>query len=439
MFNQVAPPPTLPPAPTRRHTPAPACATIRRPRPRFPLALIPLAAFLLFAAIALHAIATNPYPGPLDELEHVSYAAHLQETGNWRLNVWHPDFESMRTLPRNSLATWDDRPNYLGHPAPFYWVISLVLDRTLPLPAAILHVRLASAAFILAGLALTLAAGWRSFARHPAALATFSALTALCPKLIPVTDQVTNDALALAAGGLAYWSATRRPTTPTLAAAAVALTLACWSKPNAGLAIGAVLLLTALLDPRRRPARLTALAAGALLGAIPYLPILAKYGRLVPITAEQFGQVHQLPGPAYLPAFLANLAYTFCQQQTGTWPLPDTPSALATALVWLFLLTILAAAWHIARTRPTATARAPAIAPAIAGPLAFLLILPIHLIFAAIPLGGSIPAASFRYELPLWPFLAHTLATRLTTAPPHLRNTLTYLSFLTLLIGWLSP
>ena len=263
----------------------------------------------------------------------------------------------MRTLPRNSLATWDDRPNYLGHPAPFYWVISLVLDRTLPLPAAILHVRLASAAFILAGLALTLAAGWRSFARHPAALATFSALTALCPKLIPVTDQVTNDALALAAGGLAYWSATRRPTAPTLAAAAVALTLACWSKPNAGLAIGAVLLLAALLDPRRRPARLTALAAGALLGAVPYLPILAKYGRLVPVTAEQFGQVHQLPGPAYLPAFLANLAYTFCQQQTGTWPLPDTPSALATALVWLFLLTILAAAWHIARTRPTAIAR----------------------------------------------------------------------------------
>jgi hypothetical protein len=40
----------------------------------------------------------------------------------------------------------------------------------------------------------------------------------------------------------------------------------------------------------------------------------------------------------------------------------------------------------------------------------FALVLPIHLWFASASLGYSLPAASFRYYLPLWPPLAHAIA-----------------------------
>jgi hypothetical protein len=82
---------------------------------------------LLFSGTCLALIATTKFPSAFDELEHISYAAHLQETGRLL-----PRFEEQKTLSPGDLGRWDDRPNYLGHPSPFYLLMALLLDRTLP-------------------------------------------------------------------------------------------------------------------------------------------------------------------------------------------------------------------------------------------------------------------------------------------------------------------
>jgi hypothetical protein len=145
-----------------------------------------------------------------------------------------------------------------------------------------------------------------------AALLVFCVAIALCPKLLAISGQVTNDALAFVGGALAYWGASteERRRWFTLASIALGLTIALWSKPNAGLAVGAWLGVFALLRTRRCTGLWLALACGAALGIIPYYFIIRDYSILVPVTAEQFGNVRQLDGFAsYLPAFLLNIGY----------------------------------------------------------------------------------------------------------------------------------
>ena len=395
-----------------------------------PAAAIPLAAGLAFAALTLFLIWAKAYPSDFDELEHVSYAAYLQETHEWR-----PMFEAMRDLPRNSLASWDSRTNYLGHPAPFYWLEALFLDRTLPLGDAVVRLRLVSAGLVAGGVGLTLLAGLGHFRRDRLALGLFCTLVALNPKMLAVAGQVTNDALALLAGGLAYWGASagvRRRA--GLLACGLALVLALWAKPNAGFAVGAVLGLHALLRWREGVALVGALGAAALVGSVPYWLILAKYGVLVPVTVEQFGGVRQVPGAAFLPVFLFNLAYTFCYHQTGAWPVPGGTELLVSVLVWALLGTAAYGGWR-AWQAPGGTVRR----LAITGPAAMLAVMPVHLWFTLTALGGSIPAASFRYYLPIWPFLAHAVAYAVAGGGARTRRSVLGLVGAALLVGWLSP
>src|SRR4051812_31380141 len=109
---------------------------------------------LLFSGTCLALIATTRFPSAFDELEHVSYAAYLQETGRLL-----PRFEEQKTLSPGDLSRWDDRPNYLAHPSPFYLLMAMVLDRTLQPGQAILMPRLASAGLLLLGVALEQTAG----------------------------------------------------------------------------------------------------------------------------------------------------------------------------------------------------------------------------------------------------------------------------------------
>ncbi len=389
-------------------------------------------AFLAFAGLTVLLLLIKRYPSPFDELEHVSYVAYLQETRSWR-----PMFEAMQTLVIGDLTRWDQRPNYLGHPSPFYWFETLFLDRALPLHEAVTRVRLGSAALAVGGIGLALWAGWRHFRQSPLALLVFCALVALCPKLLATTGQVTNDALAIGAGGLAYWGASieARRRGIGVAACALGLMLAMWAKPNAALAIGAALGVYAVLRLRARPWLIPTMAAGSAAGSVPYWPILAKYGALVPITVEQFGHVHSVPGAAYIPAFLFTVAYTFCLEQTGTWPILDAASVVAAALAWL-LFAAMVAGGVLALRRP---GRGTVQLLAIAGPVAFLAVFPIHFWFSAVKLGGSLPAASFRYYLPIWPFTVHALGYAVMTTGPRWRRTLAWLAGAVLVVGWLSP
>ncbi len=75
---------------------------------------------------------------------------------------------------------------------------------------------------------------------------------------------------------------------------------------------------------------------------------------------------------------------------------------------------------------------------AVAAVMTFLLVLPMHLWFASTRLGYSIPAASFRYYLPLWPALIHALAYAVSTAAKSSRRvSLAFLSAAALGLGWI--
>lgn len=382
--------------------------------------------FLLLLAILVW---TKTFPSAFDELEHVSYAAYLQETGQWR-----PMFDVMQTLLPGDITRWDQRPNYLGHPSPYYWYESLFLDRALPLHAAVTRVRLGSAALEALGVGLALWAGRRAFRQDWAAMLVFCGLVALCPKLLAVGGQVTNDVLAILAGGLAYWGLCIGGRRGWVAAGA-GIMLACWAKPNAALAVGAVLGIYARFHVRERPAFAMALAMGAALGSVPYWPILSKYGSFVPITVEQFGQVHVVPGWEYVPAFVVTVAYTFCFAQTGTWPLPDAAGLVMTGLLWTMLSGVAAGGVIAFRQQDQTNTRL----IAIAAPLAVLVVLPVHFWFSAVKLGGSLPAASFRYYLPIWPFMAHALAYGVGAGRRWFRLLMSSVVGASLLLGWLSP
>lgn len=394
---------------------------------------VPLLCLLTSCLIGLSLIATKAYPAAFDELEHISYAAFLQETGRLL-----PKFEEQKTLFVEDMSRWSDQPNYLGHPSPFYLFIGLFLDRALAPDQAILLPRLASAGLVLAGVALALWGGWRHFGQDRAALLVFCVAIALCPKLLAISGQVTNDALAFLGGAIAYWGASteERRRWFTLASIALGLTIALWSKPNAGLAVGAWLGVFALLRTRRCTGLWLALACSAALGIIPYYFIIRGYSILVPVTAEQFGNVRQLDGFAsYLPAFLLNIGYTWSFSQTGTWPLSKGSSFLATGLFWAMIACAIFGGVMAGR-RGWATRDA----VAAAAPIAFAIVLPIHLWFSATRLGFSLPAASFRYYLPLWPALAHACAYgSATTRLIWLQLFITSVTLAALIIGWISP
>lgn len=394
---------------------------------------IPLLCLLASLVISLSLIATTPYPGAFDELEHVSYAAFLQETGRLL-----PKFEEQTTLRVDDMSRWDDRTNYLGHPSPFYVFIGLFLDRTLAPGRAVLPPRLASAGLLMIGVAFALWAGRRHFRQDRAALLVFCAMLALCPKLLAVSSQVTNDSLAFLGGALAFWGASigDRRRQAGLVGIALGLTLALWAKPNAGLAVVAWLSAFVLLRAPPRPALLLALAGSLAVGALPYWFIVKDYGALVPVTVEQFGNVRQLDGFVnYVPAFLLTIGYTWSFSQTGTWPIPGAAGLAASLLFWAMIACAVLGgvlAWRCLGTVGAAVA--------VAASAAFVLVLPVHLWFAATKLGYSLPAASFRYYLPLWPALAHALAYGVAAARPSWqRLALAGVSLAALAVGWISP
>ena len=390
---------------------------------RVALPAIALAAFL---AVALGLVATTPFPGN-DELEHVSYAAHLQETGRLL-----PQFELQRTLRRDDFSTWDDRPNYIGHPSPFYVLVARVLDRQLPPGRAVLAPRLLSLLLLACGVGLALAAGARAVRRDRLALGVTCLAIAACPELLTVSAMVTNDSLAVLGGALACWGLAARPRQLGHdVAAGAGLMLALWAKPNAGLEVGLMLAAMLALHPAGRGRLALAGVLGGCLGAAPTLPILLTYGAVVPVTAEGVWLMASVPEPAeYLPVFLLNLGNTWGFLRTGAWPLPGVVPALTAGVVAAMLACAGHGAWRAWRLgRPPVAA---------AGMIAFLAVLPVHYGFAATRLGGSIPAASFRYDLPLWPALALGLGSAVMLARrPWQRAAAAGVTALAIAVGWL--
>ncbi len=330
---------------------------------------------------------STPFPAP-DELQHVSFAAYLQETGRWVGR-----YDEQKTLSADDFRVWTERPNYIGHPSPYYVFISWFLDRSLPPQVAVLLPRAASFGLMLAGLLAAVGArkaGW-----------VFCAALVLCPAMLATGRQVNNDALGVLGGCLAYAAVARRLADGGWrrgALAGVGLAVALWAKPTAGLEVGFFLSVAMLLAGWRRvgwPVWLGVMAGGVV-GVAVYVPIWLRYRAIVPVAVEMFSAVPHGNGFAdYVPLFFVNVG--------SDWGFPR--GAMAPWLLWLVALVFWAMlgwiGWGAWRRRSV---------PGMAGVAAFLMVLPIHFGFSAVHLGFSIPAASFRYYLPLWPALADGLA-----------------------------
>jgi hypothetical protein len=391
--------------------------------------VIPAACLLVFLAIALRLLTATPFPGALDELEHISYAAYLQEAGRLL-----PKFEVQRRLFPDDLGSWDIRPNYIGHPSPFYVFVGLFLDRALPPDQAVLAPRLASAGMVLVGVALALHRGRRHFGRDPLALAVFCGLLALCPKLLAVAGQVSNDSLAFLGGALAYWGTGDKERRRLGSAAIVlGLTFALWAKLSAGLAVGAWLGIMFLTAAPYRYRLLAPLGCGIAVGVVPYLFMIWNYGALVPVAAENFGNIDQMNNFAgYLPTFLLTMGFMWSISPTHVWSASQAGDIATITLFWAMICCVALGGWLAWRRGRGTCAVIAAVAP-----VAFALILPIHLWFASTSLGHSLPAASFRYYLPLWPPLAHAAAFSIAAAPARWhRVVLAGIAFASLAAGW---
>jgi hypothetical protein len=368
-------------------------------RPRRAAHLLVAGLFLsIFLVLGAANTRVAPWLGPFDELQHISYAAALQERGGIL-----PCFEAQRVLEPSDLSRWTGDRNYLGHPSPYYALVALVLDRSLPLDKALAAPRLLSFLLVATAVALVLAAGVRHFSSSPTAMVAFCTLVALCPILFPLSAQVTNDTLAVLAGALAYWGAARGPRA-SVAALAAGLVLAMWAKPSAGLLVGAWAGCIAALW--RSPRTLAVLAAAGAVGAAPYLDMLWRYGSVVPVTYELVSGTIGAPPPAaeYLLRFLDQFPRTWAVGETGLPVVSLSFGALLACAGW--------GAWLGFRGRDPSRG-----AIAVAAAIAFAAVLAVHLVYGALVLGGSRGAASFRYYLPLWPMLAHAAALAAAEAP----------------------
>ena len=75
---------------------------------------------------------------------------------------------------------------------------------------------------------------------------------------------------------------------------------------------------------------------------------------------------------------------------------------------------------------------------ALAALVAFAVVLPVHLGFNAARLGYSLPAASFRYDLPIWPALAHALAHAVHGASGRVRHAALGVAATAMVLGWVA-
>jgi hypothetical protein len=348
-------------------------------------------AFLLAGGLLLRA---TPWPAPFDELQHVSLAAAATETGSVR-----PRVEAQFVLDPADFSRWTTDRNYIGHPLFYYALIGPLLDRSLPPLAAVQGPRIASFAMVAAGAGLGLLAALRLVGAVPAALA-MAALMALAPLRLQVGVQVNNDALAMLGGGLALLGLTRPG---RLAAVMLVAGILCamGSKPSAGLLVGGFAGLAALLA---RDGRLLAMVVAAgLVGLLPYLDLLARYGSVIPITFEA------LTGEAASPMAPLDYALRFGRQFLTSWTMAETGHPLvAAAFGSVLALALAGGGMAAARLRHPVASRSDVLAAAAVATFAGVVL--VQFAYGAASLGGSLGAASLRYHLPLWPMLAHAMA-----------------------------
>ena len=300
------------------------------------VAAVTLALFVLAAvASAERKDVMLGYPG--DEVEHVSYVAHIQHTGD----AW-PALASMRLLDPQTFQ-FTGEANFLNHPPVFYALLAAIGPKLEGRPQALLAHRLLDVALSAAGLAALLALGLTAeFSRQE--FYAYVVPLALIPVLVPLACGVTNDNLAFLGGALAtfgVWQLVATGCGSWLALALVGVVAAGWAKLT-GLLLTAAMVSSVFAYLRwRGRLRWTWTMAAELaitLAAAPYVIYVIQYGSPTPETPAQLALLQdgaRAAGWADLPrkSFPCYLAYFIAAFVADWMPTPGARSAFHYAML----------------------------------------------------------------------------------------------------------
>jgi hypothetical protein len=293
---------------------------------------VTLALFVLAAAAsAERRDVARGYPG--DEVEHASYVAYIQHTGD----AW-PALTSMRLLDPQTFQ-FAGEANYLNHPPVFYALLAAIGPKLEGHPQALLAHRLLDVALAAAGLAALLALGLTAeFSRQE--FYAYTVPLAFIPVLVPLACGVTNDNLAFLGGALATfgaWQLLATGRSSWLALALVGVVAAGWAKLT-GLLLTAAMVsgVFAYLCWRGRLRWTWTMAAGLAitLATAPYVIYVIQYGSPTPETPAQIALL-QNAGWADLPrkSFPDYFAYFIVTFVANWMPTADVRGAFQYAML----------------------------------------------------------------------------------------------------------
>lgn len=237
---------------------------------------------LFVVAASLGAVRKDVTQG-FDEVAHASYVAHLQHSGE----TW-PAFADLRMLDPSSFR-FTGEMNYLNHPSPYYWLLARLGPDLEGHPQAILVHRFFNVALAAIGLAALMAIGLVAGLPRLTLYAYIVPLASI-PVLAPLAGAISNDAAALAGGGIAMLGAYQLLVTGSRASLLVALCgviVASWAKFTGLLLAGGLVagvLLWLLWRGRLQYRWIMPIAIASLAAGAPYLGLFAQYGSPTPMT-----------------------------------------------------------------------------------------------------------------------------------------------------------
>lgn len=242
--------------------------------------------FALFVMAAWLSAERKDVTAGFDEVAHVSYVAHIQNTGD----VW-PVLQRMRLIdPRTFQFT--DRANHLNHPAPFYALLAALGPPLEGHPGALVVHRLIDIGIAALGFAALLALGLATrLPRHE--FYAYAVPLACIPVLAPLAGAVNNDDLAFTGGAIALlglWQFVAIGRESWLAVALIGVIAASWAKLTGLLLTSGLLgaVIVYLLQQKRLSFKLFVAAAFAIaIAAAPYVVFIWQYGSPTPETPAQ--------------------------------------------------------------------------------------------------------------------------------------------------------
>ena len=314
----------------------------------------------LFVLAAVVSAARKDITRGFDELQHVSYVAHIQHTGDAS-----PALETMRLVdPRTFQFT--SAANYLNHPPKFYVLLALLGPTLEGHPQALLAHRLIDVAIAAAGFAALLGLGLAArLPRHE--FYAYAVPLACIPVLAPIAGAVNNDNLAFLGGAIATlgaWQFVATSRDGWLGLALLGVVVAGWAKLT-GLLLTAPMvsgIMAYMLWRQRLPwPWMVAAVLMIALAAEPYLEYMVRYGSPTPQTPAQIALIadgartagwtdlprKSFPGYAvyFIAAFVADWVPTLGTRSTFNYAMLVVPvAALLCALAGLVLS--LRRVWH---------------------------------------------------------------------------------------------